>query len=116
MPVRKPTAIAIRHVAFEDLGLLAPVLAPGGWEISYRDAPIDDLADPVIETTDLLIVLGSPIGVYEATNTRFWSQKSTSWSAAVGPHPLLPGTSTESSWVGTPNSHSTRPESKTALG
>jgi hypothetical protein len=27
-----------------------------GWEISYRDAPIDDLADPAIENADLLIV------------------------------------------------------------
>jgi GMP synthase (glutamine-hydrolysing) len=63
--VHKRAAIAIRHVAFEDLGLLGPILQRGGWEMSYRDAPIDDLTDPAIETADLLIVLGGPIGVYE---------------------------------------------------
>jgi GMP synthase (glutamine-hydrolysing) len=56
MPVSKPSAIAIRHVPFEDLGLLRAILMRRGWEISYRDAPIDDLADPAIENADLLIV------------------------------------------------------------
>lgn len=62
---RKPVAIAIRHVAFEDLGLLAPPLLRSGWEISYRDAAVDDLDDAAIDAADLLIVLGGPIGVYE---------------------------------------------------
>jgi GMP synthase (glutamine-hydrolysing) len=59
------SAIAIRHVAFEDLGLLAPVLEKSGFDVSYREASIDDLADPAIAAADLLIVLGGPIGVYE---------------------------------------------------
>ena len=62
---RRASAIALRHVAFEDLGLLAPMLEAVGWAISYRDAPIDDLDDFAIEHSDLLIVLGGPIGVYD---------------------------------------------------
>ncbi|MDE1150072.1 MAG: glutamine amidotransferase [Azospirillaceae bacterium] len=58
-------AIALRHVAFEDLGLLGPVLAEQGWAVEYREAPVDDLADPALADADLLVVLGGPIGVYE---------------------------------------------------
>lgn len=65
MHARKPSAIAIRHVAFEDLGLLAPILHQTGWDVSLRNASIDDLNDSAIEQADLLVVLGGPIGVYE---------------------------------------------------
>jgi GMP synthase (glutamine-hydrolysing) len=60
-----PTAIAIRHVAFEDLGTLAAVLARRGYAVSYRDAAVDDLGAADIAASDLLIVLGGPIGAYE---------------------------------------------------
>jgi GMP synthase (glutamine-hydrolysing) len=60
------SAVAIRHVPFEDLGLLGPILTETGWSVSYREAAIDDLGDPAIEAADLLVVLGGPIGVYEA--------------------------------------------------
>lgn len=58
-------AIAIRHVAFEDLGTFGPLLAAAGFDISYVEAPLADLAtlDPI--GADLVIVLGGPIGVYE---------------------------------------------------
>jgi GMP synthase (glutamine-hydrolysing) len=59
------TAIAIRHVAFEDLGTLRPLLERRGYTVSYRDAAVDDLAAPDIDACDLLIVLGGPIGAYE---------------------------------------------------
>ncbi|TWB48195.1 glutamine amidotransferase [Nitrospirillum viridazoti] len=62
---RTRKAVALRHVAFEDLGLLAPVLAAGGWDVGYSEAPVDDLDDPAIADADLLVVLGGPIGVYE---------------------------------------------------
>ncbi|HMQ66924.1 MAG TPA: glutamine amidotransferase [Arachnia sp.] len=57
------TAIAIRHVGFEDLGLVAPLLNERGYRIEYLDAGIDDLADARAADADLLIVLGGPIGV-----------------------------------------------------
>jgi GMP synthase (glutamine-hydrolysing) len=65
MHPRKPAAIAIRHVVFEDLGLLGPILDEAGWEISYREAPTDTLTDTAIAEAELLILLGGPIGVYE---------------------------------------------------
>jgi GMP synthase (glutamine-hydrolysing) len=63
---RAPETLAIRHVAFEDLGLLEPLLRARGHAIRYAEAPVDDLAaiDPL--GPELLIVLGGPIGVYES--------------------------------------------------
>lgn len=60
------TALAIRHVAFEDLGLLEPLLAARGLTVRYVEAGVDDLAaiDPL--EPRLIVILGGPIGVYEA--------------------------------------------------
>jgi GMP synthase (glutamine-hydrolysing) len=57
------TAVAIRHVEFEDLGLLAPLLAHHGFATSYLDAPANDDGWRSARDADLLIVLGGPIGV-----------------------------------------------------
>lgn len=57
--------IAIRHVPFEDLDSFAASFAARGYAISYREAPVDDLAEPDLATADLLVVLGGPIGAYE---------------------------------------------------
>ncbi|WGJ13352.1 glutamine amidotransferase [Methylocapsa sp. D3K7] len=58
------TAAVIRHVPFEDLGTIAEPLMRAGYDYTYSDIghalPSRDPAD-----TDLLIVLGGPIGVYE---------------------------------------------------
>lgn len=58
-------ALAIRHVAFEDLGSIAGPLQQAGYGIEYRDACEDDLTaiDPL--AADMLLVLGGPIGVYD---------------------------------------------------
>lgn len=60
------TAIAIRHVPFEDLGILAPVLTERGYAIRYVDAGIDSVRDQSLEAADLLVVLGGPVGVGDA--------------------------------------------------
>ena len=62
MPMK--TAAIIRHVHFEDLGSFAEPLTRAGYEFTYYDVghalpPRDPAA------TDLLIVLGAPVGVYE---------------------------------------------------
>lgn len=58
------TAVAVRHLAFEDLGLLAGVLEQQGFSASYVDAPVADArAWSTAAEADLLIVLGGPIGV-----------------------------------------------------
>ncbi len=59
------TAVALRHVAFEDLGLIAPILEESGFRTSYCDVPIEDLDDPSIASAELVIVLGGPISVYD---------------------------------------------------
>lgn len=56
------TALALRHLAFEDLGLLEPLLRARGYVIEYREAGVDDLAALAPVSADLLIVLGGPIG------------------------------------------------------
>jgi GMP synthase (glutamine-hydrolysing) len=71
MTQHRRSAIALRHVAFEDLGLLAPVLEREGWDIAYREASMDDLDDASLRDADLLVVLGGPIGVYEADSYPF---------------------------------------------
>lgn len=56
------TCIAIRHVAFEDLGSFAEVLEQRGFSVAYREAGVDDLAGIDAASPDLLVVLGGPIG------------------------------------------------------
>lgn len=57
--------VVIQHLSFEDLGTFEPVLRDAGMAITYLQAGVDELrAD--IEGADLLVVLGGPIGVYEA--------------------------------------------------
>ncbi|CAL95148.1 glutamine amidotransferase [Azoarcus olearius] len=57
--------IALRHVAFEDLGVFEPVLHQAGYQIDYRQAGIDRIGAAEAAEADLLVILGGPIGVYE---------------------------------------------------
>jgi len=59
------TCLAIRHVAFEDLGTFAAVLDRSGFSVRNLEAGFDDIAaiDPL--AADLLVVLGGPIGATE---------------------------------------------------
>lgn len=66
-----PTTLALRHVPFEDLGLLAPLLAQRGHAVQYVDVPTADLAGVDTLEADLLVVLGGPIGVYENDRYQF---------------------------------------------
>ena len=63
--------MALRHVAFEDLGLLAPVMEREGWDVAFCEAAVDDLHHHSIKNTELLIILGGPIGVYETDDYPF---------------------------------------------
>ena len=65
------TCLAVRHVAFEDLGLLGPLVSARGYDIHYHDAGIDSLAADTLVAPDLVIVLGGPIGVYETDSYPF---------------------------------------------
>ncbi|MCB1443461.1 MAG: glutamine amidotransferase [Methyloceanibacter sp.] len=56
-------AVAIYHVAFEDAGILEPVLDERGVGLTYLQAGRDDLS-PALDA-DLVLVLGGPISIYE---------------------------------------------------
>ena len=56
------TCVAIRHVAFEDLGLIEPLLARRGVAVRYVDAPLEPLPTRAITDADLVVVLGGPLG------------------------------------------------------
>jgi GMP synthase (glutamine-hydrolysing) len=60
------TCLAVRHVAFEDLGLLGPLVAARGYDVRYHDAGVERFEAQTLVAPDLVIVLGGPIGVYEA--------------------------------------------------
>ncbi len=60
------TVLALRHLAFEDLGLLDPLLRRrGATQVTTLDAGVDDLAGIDLDAVDLLVVLGGPIGAYD---------------------------------------------------
>lgn len=62
-------AAAIRHVAFEDLGLLEALLAARGFTITYLEAATDDLA-PARDAA-LTVVLGGPISINDRADYPF---------------------------------------------
>ena len=59
------SAVALRHLHFEDLGTLESVLRERDFEIRYLDAPRDDLASFDALTPDLVVVLGGPVGAFD---------------------------------------------------
>lgn len=58
-------ALALRHVPFEDLGILEPLLRARGYEVDYRDVGVDVISPEIALAPDVLVVLGGPVGVYD---------------------------------------------------
>ena len=69
------TAVAIRHVPFEDLGVLAPLLAERGFAVQYVEAGLDPIDPDRIVAADLLVVLGGPIGVGDVERYPFLAEE-----------------------------------------
>jgi GMP synthase (glutamine-hydrolysing) len=70
------SAVAIRHVAFEDLGTFEPVLAAAGYAVRYVEAAdglpaSGSVGERALLAADLLVVLGGPIGAYEEQSFPF---------------------------------------------
>lgn len=61
------TALALRHVHFEDVGHLGPALERRGYQVRHLDATLAPLDAVDADADDLLIVLGGPIGAYDET-------------------------------------------------
>ena len=65
------TVLALRHVAFEDLGTFGPMLEAKGYAVRYLEA-----ADPALRTLsatgdDIVVVLGGPVSVYGGADYPF---------------------------------------------
>ncbi len=63
--MKKLTALIVRHVHFEDLGILAPLLIEKGYDLQYIDAGVAPFAAYSLLNADLAVILGGPIGAYE---------------------------------------------------
>lgn len=63
----------LQHVAFEDLGILKPILLERGFSIRIIEVGVEDFSILHPLEPDLLIVLGGPIGVYEQEDYPFLS-------------------------------------------
>jgi GMP synthase (glutamine-hydrolysing) len=59
------TCYALRHVPFESLGLLEPLLVERGFEVRSLDVPVANLPEDSLGDAELLVVLGGPVSVYE---------------------------------------------------
>lgn len=59
--------IAVYHVRFEDLGTFEAPISAHGYQISYRHAASAPLSEAEWRDTDLVIVLGGPIGANDAS-------------------------------------------------
>ena len=60
------TAVVFRHIEMEGLGVLDAVFEHWDFAFCYAEAGTEDLADAVSPEPDLLVILGGPMGVYEA--------------------------------------------------
>jgi len=69
------SALAVRHVPFEDLGILAPLLAERGYSVRYLEAGVDSIDAATLGNADLVVILGGPIGVYETGRYPFLEQE-----------------------------------------
>jgi GMP synthase (glutamine-hydrolysing) len=61
----------LSHLPFEDLGSLGPELLRRGFMIHTIEAAAAKFPVPEIQDSDLLVVLGGPIGVYDADDYPF---------------------------------------------
>lgn len=59
------SAIAVRHIHFEDLGVLEPLLRDHGYAVRYVDAATEDLAAIDAVGPELIVALGAPIGAFD---------------------------------------------------
>jgi GMP synthase (glutamine-hydrolysing) len=82
--------LAVRHVAFEDLGLLDDLLATRGFSTRHVDAGVDAITADTLLAPDLVVVLGGPIGVYEEDAYPFLAPETAAIAARLaGKRPLL---------------------------
>jgi GMP synthase (glutamine-hydrolysing) len=77
------SCLAVRHVAFEDLGIIGPLVSARGFGVRYHDAGVQPIDAETLLEPDLLIVLGGPIGVYERDAYPFIADEVTAIAARL---------------------------------
>ena len=58
-------AYIVRHINFENAGILESVLVERGFELTYIEAPLANFEHYDAKKADLVIVCGAPIGAYD---------------------------------------------------
>jgi GMP synthase (glutamine-hydrolysing) len=71
MPLDALNAIVFSHLPFEDLGSLQPILERRGFAVQTIDVATASFPISATQDCDLLIVMGGPIGVYDAADYPF---------------------------------------------
>ena len=69
------SVVALRHVAFETLGVLEEIFAKRGWNATYVEVPTADLSKFDALKPDLLVILGGPISVNQEQDYPFITQE-----------------------------------------
>lgn len=59
------TAVVIRHVAYNGLGLFNRVLELAGYDVIYMDAGVADFSRKITIEADIMIVLDGPVSINE---------------------------------------------------
>ncbi|MFP3890845.1 glutamine amidotransferase [uncultured Ralstonia sp.] len=59
------TALVLRHVPFEHLGVLEPLLHGRGYTVRYLNVGVQPLPTDALNVADLVVVLGGPIGAFD---------------------------------------------------
>ncbi len=68
-------ALALTHVAFEDIGLIGPILESRGFKIDVVSVPLARMSSLDLISPDLVVILGGPIGVYETDRYPFLTEE-----------------------------------------
>lgn len=71
------TAVAIRHVAFEDLGAFEATFFENGLDVRYLDVGLDDLSQLDPGADEVAVILGGPIGACDDRVYPFLRQEMT---------------------------------------
>lgn len=71
MTTERPSVLALRHVHFEDLGTLEPVLLKRGYAVRYVDPALDDLAAIDATAPALVVALGGPLSAVDEDSFPF---------------------------------------------
>jgi GMP synthase (glutamine-hydrolysing) len=65
------TAIIVQHLAIETIGTLGPLLEELGYQLKFYLAGRDDLEEINPQAPDLAVIMGGPVGVYDADEYPF---------------------------------------------